>query len=234
MVYDLKEKLSGNSYPGRGIIIGKSPNGKYATIAYFIMGRSVNSRNRIFTATEDGIQTEAYDASKMVDPSLIIYHPVRMFGNTIIVTNGDQTDTAADFIKAGSSFEAAMETRCFEPDEPNYTPRISGIVETDGDFTYKLSILKSSDGTGVGCNRFTFAYSPVSGLGHFVHTYDGDGSPLPSFSGEPEPVNTFDDIDEYTSVVWDNLNEDNKVSLYVCYRDLETGETSSRIVNKFN
>ena len=232
-MFKIDELLKGNTYPGRGIIIGCSPDGKKAVTAYFIMGRSVNSRNRVFVPADDGIRTEAHDPALMVDPSLIIYHPVRITDKELIVTNGDQTDTIRDFIQKGSSFEQALETRCFEPDEPNFIPRISGIISfAGGAFSYKLSILKSCDDKGTDCNRFTFAYAPVAGLGHFLHTYVGDGSPIPSFVGEPEPVDVDNDIDSYTAKLWDSLNEDNKVSLYVNFTDPADGSSETRIVNK--
>lgn len=228
----LGEILCTNEYPGRGIVIGKSADGKKAVFAYFIMGRSENSRNRVFVEQEGGIRTEAFDPSKMVDPSLIIYSPVRTLGKLIMVTNGDQTDTIFDHIFRGESFEAALETRCFEPDKPNWTPRISGLLDFENGFTYKLSILKAADAEGSGCNRFTFSYHPVNGVGHFIHTYDGNGTPIPSFSGEPETVSVGNDIDEYARLIWDNLNADNKVSLFVQFTDLENGKTENRLINK--
>ena len=229
----LARLLSENAYPGRGIVIGCTPSGEKSAVAYFIMGRSENSRNRIFAATEDGIRTEAYDPSKMVDPSLIIYHPVRKYGNQLIVTNGDQTDTVRDCVAEGGTFEAALDTRCFEPDAPNYTPRISGMITFDnGSFTYKLSILKSADPEGSACSRYTFSYAPEKGAGHFIHTYKCDGNPIPSFEGEPEKVSIPEDIDEFAALCWDNLNMDNKVSLYINYTDAETGKEEIRIINK--
>lgn len=229
----LARLLSENAYPGRGIVIGCTPSGEKSAVAYFIMGRSENSRNRIFAETEDGIRTQAYDPSKMVDPSLIIYHPVRNLDNKLIVTNGDQTDTIREFIRDGKTFENALDTRCFEPDAPNYTPRISGIIDFgENSFTYKLSILKSADPDGAACSRYTFSYSPENGAGHFIHTYQCDGNPIPSFAGEPEKVAVPEDIDEFASLVWDNLNDDNKVSLYICYTDCKTGEHETRILNK--
>lgn len=228
---NLTDLLESNAYPGRGIVLGRSADNKYAVAAYFIMGRSENSRNRVFTVTEDGIRTEAHDPSKMTDPSLIIYHPVRKVGNDLIVTNGDQTDTVRDGLAAGKSYIEALRTRQFEPDGPNYTPRISGIVEPDG--AYELSILKSFDGDPACNKRFFFEYdAPRAGLGHFIHTYMGDGSPLPSFEGEPETVRIEGDLESFTDLVWENLNEDNKVSLYVSFIDLETGKASSVIRNK--
>lgn len=231
---NLTDELKNNSYPGRGIIIGKSPNGKNAVTAYFIMGRSENSRNRIFAEDGEGIRTQAFDESKLEDPHLIIYAPVRVLDNKTIVTNGDQTDTIYDLMSEGKTFEQALATREFEDDAPNYTPRISGIIETDnGDFNYMMSILKSNNGDPSSCIRNTFGiYNPKCGEGHFIHTYKGDGSPLPSFSGEPDLVETLDDIDEFCKLIWNNLNNDNKVSLFVRYIDLESGKTETRIVNK--
>lgn len=230
---DIKQDLAGNSYPGRGIVIGQSADGKNAVIAYFIMGRSVNSRNRVFAEEPDGIRTEAADPAKMEDPSLIIYHPVRQMGRGLIITNGDQTDTIYDFLKEGKTFEEALRTRTFEPDGPNYTPRISGIVERgEGSFTYKLSILKSCGGDPDFAQRFFFEYAPKAGLGHFIHTYKQDGDPIPSYEGEPTPVFIEGDIDAFTASLWENLNEDNKVSLFTRFIDLETGKAETRIVNK--
>ena len=231
----LSALLKGNAYPGRGIVLGRSQDGKYAVVAYFIMGRSENSRNRIFVETQDGIRTQAYDPAKMTDPSLIIYHPVRRVtdedGVTTIVTNGDQTDTLRDFMLEGESYVAALNTREFEPDGPNYTPRISGIVYPSG--SYMLSILKSLDGDPSCCLRHYFTYdAPRPGLGHFLHTYQGDGNPLPSFQGEPRPVEIAGDLDAFTSLIWQNLNPENKVSLFTSFIDLETGVAESRIVNK--
>ena len=226
--------LKENSYPGRGIIIGKSPDGKHAVTAYFIMGRSENSRNRIFVSDGDGIRTEAFDPSKLVDPSLIIYAPVRVLGSKTIVTNGDQTDTIYELMDKQQTFEQSLRTREFEPDAPNYTPRISGIIHVEnGGFNYALSILKSNCGRPDGCNRYTFAYtSPFSGEGHFIHTYQGDGNPLPSFEGEPRLVNAENDIDAYTNQIWNSLNGDNKVSLFVRYINIADGTWETRIVNK--
>ena len=230
---DIKQDLAGNSYPGRGIVIGQSADGKQAVVAYFIMGRSVNSRNRVFAEEPDGIRTEAADPAKMEDPSLIIYHPVRQMGRGLIITNGDQTDTIYDFLKEGKTFEEALRTRTFEPDGPNYTPRISGIVERgEGSFTYKLSILKSCGGDPDFAQRFFFEYAPKAGLGHFIHTYKQDGDPIPSYEGEPTPVFIEGDIDAFTASLWENLNEDNKVSLFTRFIDLETGKAETRIVNK--
>ncbi len=232
--YDIAKLLSSNPYPGRGIIIGKSPDGKKAVTAYFIMGRSVNSRNRVFTATKDGIKTEAFDPAKLSDPHLIIYSPVRVLGNKTIVTNGDQTDTIYELMDKQQTFEQALRTREFEDDAPNFTPRISGIMHVEnGEYNYAMSILKSADGDGSSCQRYTFTYTnPLCGDGRFIHTYMGDGSPLPSFEGEPEKVQILDDIDEYTNLLWNNLNEDNKVSLFVRYIDIATSEYEDRILNK--
>ena len=230
----LAATLSENSYPGRGIVIGRSQDGKSAVTDYFIMGRSVNSRNRIFKEYEQGIRTEAFDISKLSDPSLIIYAPVRVLGDTTIVTNGDQTDTVYDLMAEGKTFEESLRTREFEPDEPNYTPRISGIMNVkDGNYDFAMSILKSQDGNPEYCIRNTFAYPGCpAGEGRFIHTYMGDGNPLPSFEGEPEKVDINGDIDEFTQLVWENLNEDNKVSLFVRYIDIATGEYETRIINK--
>lgn len=231
----LAKELSGNTYPGRGIIMGLSKDGTKAVTAYFIMGRSVNSRNRIFVEDGEGIRTEAFDPSKLVDPSLIIYAPVRVLGNKTIVTNGDQTDTIYDLMDKQQTFEQALRTRTFEPDAPNYTPRISGIMHIDGGkYNYAMSILKSDDGDPSSTLRQNFAYTnPKAGIGRFIHTYSSDGDPLPSFEGEPTPVAEIpDSIDEMTSLVWDNLNEDNKVSLFVRYIDIATGKYETRIVNK--
>ena len=228
---DLAKDLKENNYPGRGIVIGKSADGKHAVIGYFIMGRSENSRNRVFVKEPDGIRTEAHDPSKMVDPSLIIYHPVRKVGGITVVTNGDQTDTVADSLKAGSTFEAALRTRTFEPDGPNWTPRISGMVEPDGN--YRLSILKSADGDETSAQRFFFEYyDEKPGTVHFIHTYEHDGSPIPSFKGEPKTAQITGCIECFTKLLWENLNPDNKVSLYTCFIDLATGEFEERILNK--
>jgi len=230
----LKEELAGNSYPGRGIVIGKSKDGKHAVTAYFIMGRSENSRNRVFAEDGCGIRTQAFDPSKLSDPSLIIYAPVRVLGNKTIVTNGDQTDTIYELMDKQQTFEQALRTREFEPDGPNYTPRISGIMHVEnGEYNYAMSILKSNNGNPDACNRYTFAYTnPVAGEGHFIHTYKCDGNPLPSFEGEPKLVAIPDDMDAFTDMLWTSLNEDNKVSLFVRYIDIETGEVRSKIVNK--
>ena len=231
---DIATLLRENAYPGRGIILGKTPDGKNAVIAYFIMGRSVNSRNRVFEATADGIRTKAFDESKLSDPHLIIYSPVRVLGNKTIVTNGDQTDTIYDHMDRQETFEQSLRTREYEDDAPNYTPRISGIVHMEDDsFNYAMSILKSADGNPDSVHRFTFSYNnPLCGEGHFIHTYMGDGNPLPSFEGEPEKIATVDDIDAFTDMLWNNLNEDNKVSLFVRYINVETNQATDRIVNK--
>ena len=228
----MKRALAGNSYPGRGIVIGKSADGAHAVIAYFIMGRSENSRNRIFTETEDGIRTQAFDPSKMTDPSLIIYHPVRVVGGDTVVTNGDQTDTVRDGILAGKVFAQSLKTRTFEPDDPNYTPRISGLLHADG--SYALSILKSADGNPASCRRQFFGYeNPLAGQGHFIHTYMGDGNPLPSFEGEPEQVAIESPTAAaFADLVWDSLNAGNKVSLFVRYLDLKSGAADTVIKNK--
>ena len=235
--YDLKKLLSENDYPGRGIILGKSKDGSKAMIAYFIMGRSENSRNRVFEAFEGGMRTKAFDESKLVDPSLIIYNPYLALENVDIITNGDQTNTIYDFVKENPSdeyaFDKALYTREFEPDSPNYTPRISGIINyTDGDFKYKLSILKSSNGNPQVCNRYFYGYSPLAGIGHFIHTYSHDGNPIPSFYGEPEEVELPNTANELADVVWANLNEANKVSLFVRTVDLATGKADEIIINK--
>ena len=233
MAVSLKYELNSNSYPGRGIVIGRSDDNKKAIIVYFIMGRSANSRNRIFVEYEGGIRTEAYDTSKMEDPSLIIYAPVRVIDRKTIVTNGDQTDTIYDSLAKGHCFIHALRQREFEPDAPNYTPRISGIVLPNGD--YKLSILKSANGNPDSCRRYFFEYSnPPAGTGHFIHTYAGDGNPLPSFEGEPKEVEINGSINELASIIWDNLNEDNKISLFVRYIDIASGESESLIINKNN
>lgn len=230
----IEKELKENSYPGRGIIIGRSADGTKAVTAYFIMGRSENSRNRVFVECEDGIRTEAFDPSKLVDPSLIIYAPVRVLGNKTIVTNGDQTDTIYELMDKQMTFEQALRTRAFEPDAPNYTPRISGILHVeDGKYSYAMSILKSNNGNPDSCNRFTFAYNSCpAGEGHFIHTYQCDGNPLPSFEGEPKLVEIPDDMDAFTDLLWNSLNPENKVSLFVRYIDIATGQFTSRIVNK--
>ena len=229
---ELTALLRGNPYPGRGIVLGQTADGKSSVTAYFIMGRSANSRNRIFAEEPDGIRTEAADPAKMEDPSLIIYHPVRQMGRGLIVTNGDQTDTILEFLERGLPMEQALRTREFEPDGPNWTPRISGLLSPDG--SYKLSILKSADRTGTLCLRQTFEYPGQAGVGHFLHTYAGDGSPLPSFAGEPEQVAIGGDIDEFTDAVWNSLDEANRISLFVRFTDLETRAFQQRIVNKYS
>ena len=230
----LAKELSSNTYPGRGIVIGRSGDGKYAVTAYFIMGRSENSRNRVFVEDGEGIRTQAFDPSKLTDPSLIIYAPVRVLGNKTIVTNGDQTDTIYELMDKQQTFEQALRTREFEPDAPNYTPRISGIMHIENNtYNYAMSILKSNNGNPEACNRYTFAYqNPVAGEGHFIHTYMGDGNPLPSFEGEPKLVAIPDDMNAFTDLLWNSLNEDNKVSLFVRYIDIETGKYESKIINK--
>ena len=230
----IAQQLQNNAYPGRGIILGKTPDGTKAVAAYFIMGRSANSRNRTFVEDGQGIRTQAFDPSKLEDPSLIIYAPVRVLGNKTIVTNGDQTDTIFELMDKQMTFEQSLRGREFEPDAPNYTPRISGILHVEnGAYSYAMSILKSNNGNPAACNRFTFAYStPVNGEGHFIHTYMGDGNPLPSFEGEPELVDTMDDIDAYTELLWESLNEENKVSLFVRYISIADGACETRIVNK--
>lgn len=232
----LQQELSTNAYPGRGIVVGKTPDGKHAAIAYFIMGRSENSRNRVFVTEGEGIRTQAFDPSKLEDPSLIIYAPVRVLGQDTIVTNGDQTDTIYELMEEGATFEQALLTREFEPDPPNYTPRISAILHIeDGGFDYSMSILKSNNGNPDACNRYTFDYeSPVAGEGHFIHTYMHDGNPLPSFEGEPKWIDIPDDMDAFGDMIWESLNEDNKVSLFIRFIDIETGEAKSRIYNKNN
>lgn len=233
-IKSINEILSSNSYPGRGIIIGKSADGEKAVTAYFIMGRSENSRNRVFIEKDGGIITQAHDPSKMVDPSLIIYAPVRKLGSKTIVTNGDQTDTVYDFISAGKSFEDALRTRTFEPDAPNFTPRISGIIElAEGSFSYKMSIIKSCRGNSDSTERFFYEYSqPTAGEGRFIHTYKCDGNPVPSFEGEPKAVEIVGNIDELTDSIWESLDADNKVSLFVRTIDIKTGAEETRIINK--
>ena len=230
----LEKELKENAYPGRGIVLGKSQDGKSAVIVYFIMGRSENSRNRAFVEEGEGIRTQAFDPAKLTDPSLVIYAPVRVLGNKTIVTNGDQTDTIYDGMDEQLTFEQALRSREFEPDGPNYTPRISGVVHLQkGDFKYTMSILKSNNGNPAACNRYTFDYeNPVSGEGHFIHTYMHDGNPLPSFEGEPKLVFLPNDMDSFVDMLWRSLNEENKVSLFVRYIDLATGSYRTRIVNK--
>ena len=230
----LEKELKENSYPGRGIVIGRSADGKKAVTAYFIMGRSENSRNRVFVEEGEGIRTQAFDPSKLTDPSLIIYAPVRVLGNKTIVTNGDQTDTIYEGMDRQLTFEQSLRSREFEPDGPNYTPRISGVMHIEnGKYNYAMSILKSNNGNGAACNRYTFSYeTPLAGEGRFIHTYMGDGSPLPSFEGEPTWVKISGDIDSFTDMLWNNLNEDNKVSLFVRFIDIKTGKYETRIINK--
>ncbi len=239
----LQTELSGNAYPGRGIVIGRSADGKYAVTAYFIMGRSSNSRNRIFVEDGEGIRTQAFDPSKLEDPSLIIYAPVRVLGEDTIVTNGDQTDTVYEGYQQGLTFEQSLRSREFEPDGPNYTPRISGVLHVKpgesaksvegGEYSYALSILKSAHGDPSCCNRYTYTYDkPIAGEGHFIHTYMHDGNPLPSFEGEPKLVEIGNDIDSFAKMLWDNLNEENKVSLFVRFIDIAAGTYETRIVNK--
>ena len=229
----IEELLENNTYPGRGIVIGQTPDGTKAMTAYFIMGRSENSRNRIFTEKNGEVFTEPFDASKVQDPSLIIYAAIRSLENHLIVTNGNQTDTIYKGLQEGKSFTEALESREFEPDGPNFTPRISGMMTFgEGEFTYQMSILKSADAEGSACNRFTFRYTPKAGLGHFLHTYVCDGNPIPTFQGEPERMAVCNDIDEMTNRLWKALNENNKISLYVRYVDLKTGAAENRLVNK--
>ena len=229
--HDLAALLAGNPYPGRGIVLGKTADGRQSVAANFIMGRSENSRNRVFVKEPDGIRTQAYDPAKLADPSLIIYHPVRQMGRGLIVTNGDQTDTIRDFLEQGLPFEQALSTREFEPDGPNWTPRISGLLSPDG--SYKLSILKSADAEGTACARYTFAYPGLAGVGHFLHTSVTDGSPIPTFQGEPERVAIPDTLEGCVNLIWNHLNEANKISLYVRYTDLATGTWEERIVTKY-
>ena len=231
---DIGEELKGNAYPGRGIVIGKTPDGKKAVAAYFIMGRSENSRNRVFVEDGEGIRTQAFDPAKLTDPSLVIYAPVRVLGNKTIVTNGDQTDTIYEGMDRQLTFEQSLRSREFEPDSPNYTPRISGILHVEkGTYNYAMSILKSNNGSPKACNRFTFAYeNPKAGEGHFIHTYIGDGNPLPSFEGEPKLVGILDSMEGFTNLLWTSLNEENKVSLFVRYIDIATGAYETKIVNE--
>lgn len=230
-LFNICSELNSNTYPGRGIILGCSEDGKRAVLIYFIMGRSENSRNRIFVTDEDGIRTEAFDPSKMTDPSLIIYHPIRVYDGHIIVTNGDQTDTIRDNILADNSFHSSLLRREFEPDAPNYTPRISGLVLPDG--SYKISIIKTLDGDPTCCCRYVFEYDkPIAGAGHYIHTYKGDGNPLPSFDGEPKPVAISGSLSDYANSIWNALNEDNKVSLFAYSKDIQTGAAESIIINK--
>ena len=231
---EIDKELKGNAYPGRGIIIGKSPDGKKAVTAYFIMGRSVNSRNRIFVKEGEGIRTQAFDPAKLTDPSLVIYAPVRVLGNKTIVTNGDQTDTIYEGMDRQMTFEQSLRSREFEPDAPNYTPRISGIMHIEnGNYNYAMSIIKSCNGNPGSCSRYTFAYeNPAAGEGHFIHTYQRDNDPLPSFEGEPKLIGVLDDMNAFTDLLWESLNEENKVSLFVRYIDIATGKYETRIVSK--
>ena len=232
-VADMSQLLKGNRYPGRGIVIGKSDDGKKAVAAYFIMGRSANSRNRVFTEKNAEVFTEPFDVSKVEDPSLIIYPAIRAYQNMLIVTNGNQTDTVYDGLVAGKSFSNALTAREFEPDAPNFTPRISGLLTfADHDFSYEMNILKSADVSGTACSRFTFSYPALPGIGHFIHTYVCDGNPIPTFQGEPERVRIPNDIDTFTNEIWNSLDLENKISLYVRFIDLATGEVSNRMMNK--
>ncbi|MBQ1489592.1 MAG: IMP cyclohydrolase [Eubacterium sp.] len=229
----IAERISGNPYVGRGIILGETPDGSKAVSAYFIMGRSANSRNRTFVEVGDDLMIKPYDESKVEDPSLIIYYPIRRTEGQLIVTNGDQTDTIYEYVLEGRSFEDALRTRCFEPDPPNWTPRISGILNLRNELSYKMSILKSADPDGTFCSRYFYEYDAQPGLGHFLHTYVTDGNPIPTFMGEPERVQIPDDIDAFTASIWENLDEQNKISLYVRYTDRKTGEATSRMINKY-
>lgn len=232
-INDIAELIKDNSYVGRGIVIGKSPDGKKAVSTYFIMGRSANSRNRVFTERGGALYTEPFDPSMVEDPSLIIYAAMRRFENKLIVTNGDQTDTIYEGLKNGLGIVESLKSRCFEPDAPNLTPRISGMLTFgEGDFEYSMSILKSADPEGSACNRYTFDYPALPGLGHFIHTYIGDGKPLPTFCGEPERVAIPDSVDEFTEKLWSALDKDNRISLFVMYTDIETGIEEKRLVNK--
>ena len=229
----IAERITGNPYVGRGIVIGKSADGTKACTAYFIMGRSANSRNRVFSKEDDVLYTKPFDVSKVEDPSLIIYAALREYDNRLIVTNGDQTDTIYEGLKEGKSFTDSLATRCFEPDAPNFTPRISGMLTFEaGDFKYKMSILKAADENGTACNRYTFFYEPLAGTGHFIHTYVTDGNPLPTFTGEPERVSIPDDIDAFAAELWEALDADNRISLYVRYTDLADGQIQERVFNK--
>lgn len=229
---DLEQYLKEKTYPGRGILLGKTEDGRFGVAAYFIMGRSENSRNRIFVEEGEGIRTQAFDPTKMTDPSLIIYAPVKVHRQGLIVTNGDQTDTIYQGFQEGISFEEALKTRRFEPDAPNYTPRISGWMTSEEEFSYSLSILKSNDGDGASCSRFFYHYEvPKAGEGHLIHTYEEDGNPLPSFQGEPKKVSLNQDIDSFTDLLWNSLNKENKVSLFVRYIDLDTRRFETRIKN---
>ena len=235
-IYDIRtpdELLSGNPYPGRGIVLGMTPDGTKAVAAYFIMGRSENSRNRVFTEKDGEVFTEPFDAAKVEDPSLIIYAAIRQMGSRLIVTNGNQTDTVYEGLQAGKTFAEALASRCFEPDGPNFTPRISGMITFgEENFTYQMSILKSGDAQGTVCNRYTFDYVPLPGLGHFIHTYVTDGNPIPTFQGEPERMYMDDSIDDFTDDLWNSLNAANRISLYVRYVELKTGRAENRLINK--
>ena len=231
-VSEIGSLVKGNSYVGRGIVVGKSADGSKAVFAYFIMGRSENSRNRVFVEEGEELTIYPFDASKVKDPSLIIYSPVRRVGKRVIVTNGDQTDTVRDCLKAGKTFEEALETRCFEPDAPNFTPRISAMLDFTDGFSYRMSILKSADAAGSACNRYTFSYAALNGIGHFIHTYNCDGDPIPTFTGEPERISIPDDMQAFAKDLWENLNADNKISLYVRYTDLKTGKFERVLINK--
>lgn len=230
--YDISTILKDNEYAGRGIVIGTSPDRKNAVCAYFIMGRSENSRNRVFVKTGETLKTEPFDVSKVSDPSLIIYNAVRKTENSLIVTNGDQTDTVYNLMSEGKSFKESLETREFEPDAPNFTPRISGILYFENGFNYEMSILKSIDENGSECCRYTYSYPSVAGLGHFIHTYNRNGDPLPTFTGEPHRISIKNNIEEFANEIWESLNGDNKISLYVRYTDIETGKYTDKIINK--
>lgn len=230
--YDISTLLKENEYAGRGIVIGTSPDKKNAVCAYFIMGRSENSRNRVFVKTGETLKTEPFDVSKVSDPSLIIYNAVRKTENSLIVTNGDQTDTVYNLMSEGKSFKESLETREFEPDAPNFTPRISGILYFENGFNYEMSILKSIDENGSDCCRYTYSYPSVAGLGHFIHTYNCNGDPLPTFTGEPHRISIKNNIEEFANEIWESLNADNKISLYVRYTDIETGKYTDKIINK--
>lgn len=230
--YDISTLLKDNEYAGRGIVIGTSPDRKNAVCAYFIMGRSENSRNRVFVKTSETLKTEPFDVSKVSDPSLIIYNAVRKTENSLIVTNGDQTDTVYNLMSGGKSFKESLETREFEPDAPNFTPRISGILYFENGFNYEMSILKSIDENGSDCCRYTYSYPSVAGLGHFIHTYNCNGDPLPTFTGEPHRISIKNNIEEFANEIWESLNADNKISLYVRYTDIETGKYTDKIINK--
>lgn len=230
--YDISTLLKDNEYAGRGIVIGTSPDRKNAVCAYFIMGRSENSRNRVFVKEGETLKTEPFDVSKVSDPSLIIYNAVRKTENSLIVTNGDQTDTVYNLMSGGKSFKESLETRKFEPDAPNFTPRISGILYFENGFNYEMSILKSIDENGSECCRYTYSYPSVAGLGHFIHTYNCNGDPLPTFTGEPRRVNIKNNIEEFANEIWESLNVENKISLYVRYTDIETGKYTDKIINK--